>query len=425
MHITATQIWILGLLFLGACSASVETVEQPRKDQQQTPHFGPVDNIQTVQLYAEHESALPILIMGSGWPLTLEFDLMEHTGRPLSVYFIHADRSWQPDLTPGEALTSFHRDDLFDYRISRNTQVPYTHYTYTFPNRSIDFRISGNYILRVTEQGREDDVLFERPFFVAENAAPTKFGLESLLVGNRSFRSIQPILTFTPPSSLTGNVFDYNVCFVRNGDYTRSRCSNKPLLTQQPDLLFYLEPEDSFVPREGDYYIDLSNLTVGLRVEYTDRTVSPFEVLLSRDYARFPSSGVEPLLNGQPVISSADTYVGDADLEAEYANVVFRYVPPKETPLPGGVYVVGSFNGWGVDLANALTWRAQDKVYEGVVLMKQGRHEYRYTSPDPEVKRQLEARLPRPDNLYTAFVYFFDVLLGTDRLLAFQQVVSR
>ncbi len=434
----ASSWWVcllVALLMMAACSMPKDTGEErtPRRVRTQraeTPRVdlnlqAPVDAVQTIQLYAEEEDQLPVVSMRGGRKLTLEFDLMDSNGRPLSAYFYHANREWERDLNASEYLTSFHRDDLFDYQISRNTQVNYSHYTYTFPNNSIGFRISGNFIVRITEQGREDEVLFERPFFVAENAATLQFGIENVMVGGQGYPSAQPILSFTPPSSLIGNIFDYNVCFVQNGQLERSRCSSNPSLTQQPDLLFYLQPENAFEPQEGDYYLDLSNLTIGGRVERTDLSVTPYLITLEPDYARFPSSGIEPLLNGQPVISDADRFVGDADTQGEYARVLFRYVPPDEAPLPGGVFIAGSFNGWDFDLANQLTWEADLGRYEGELLIKQGKYEYRYTSPDPRVRRQLRARLPRPDNLYTALVYFSDVTLNTDRLLAYQNILSR
>jgi hypothetical protein len=229
-------------------------------------------------------------------------------------------------------------------------------------------------------------------------------------------------LSFTPPPSLAGNVFDYNVCFVRNGQLERSRCSDRPSLAQQPELLFFLQPEDAFGPQEGDYFLDLSNLSLGGRVESADRSVTPYAITLEPDYARFPSSGIDPLLNGQAVLSDADRYVGDADTQGEYARVHFRYVPPDENPLPGGVFITGSFNGWSFDLANELSWEASSGHYVGSLLIKQGKYEYRYTSPDPQVRRLLLPGLPRAENLYTAFVYFSDVSLNTDRLLAFQHL---
>jgi len=357
--------------------------------------------------------------------LTLEFDVMEEHGRPLSIYFYHADKDGERDLTSSEALTSFHRDDLFDYQISQNTQIHYTHYIYTFPNRTINFRVSGNYILRVTEQGKEEEVLFERPFFVTENSTTPRLQLDNVLVESRSFPYILPTLSFTPPASLWGDVFNYHVCFVRNGQFDRSRCSNQPSLTEQPDLLFYLEPEDAFAPEEGYYYLDLSNLALGHHIERIDRMATPYEVLLTPDYARFPSGNNHPLLNGQIVISSANRFTHDADIGGEYTNVIFRYVPPDEKPFSADVFLTGSFNGWSLDPTNQLTWQPAEHFYEGEVLLKQGQYEYRYNSSDQRIQQLLRARLPRPDNLYTALVYFSDISVNTDRLLAVQHIVSR
>ncbi len=373
-----------------------------------------LDQVQTIQLYAGTEDQLPIVPLRGGGKLTLEFDLMESSGRPLSAYFYHADRSWQRDLTPGEYLTSFDRDDLFDYAVSRNTQIAYTHYRYAFPNQSINFRISGNYILRVTEQGREDEVLFERAFFVTENATATQFNIDPVMTGGSGYPSSQPVLTFTPPPALAGNVFDYNVCFVRNGQLDGTRCSDRPSLSQQPDLLFYLQPESAFEPQAADYFLDLRALRVGAKIERTDFSASPYQVTLAPDYARFPASGFDPLLNGQAVVPN--------DVEGEYAEVLFSYVPPREERLPGGVFLAGSFNGWILDLGKELRWEAERGRYEGRLLLKQGQYEYRYTSPDRQVRSELRSALPRSENLYAAFVYFSDSSLNTDRLLAAQTV---
>ncbi len=385
----------------------------------------PTDEVRTVQLYAHRENALPIYQMGQELPLTLEFDLMGSRQRPLSIYFYHADRQWRRDLTGGEYLSAFHRDDLFDYEVSTSTQLRYAHYRYAFPNSSIGFRLSGNYILRVSEQGQEDEVLFERPFYVAEDAGPALLDLQNLLAGRQSLRTVQPILRFTPPSRLAADVFDYSVCFIRNGQHRMPRCAERPNLSAQPALLFYLEPDEAFRSQEGDYYLDLRRLQPGGDIESVSFMDSPYEVVLHPDYARFVSTSADPLLNGQSVIARAQTHAPDPDTGGEYVRATFRYVPPDEKRLRGGIYVVGSFNGWGVDLGRQLRWNVDEARYEGSMLVKQGEYEYRYTSPDPNVRQALRAPLPRVDNQYTAFVYYRDLIFATDRLLMFQQGVSR
>jgi hypothetical protein len=385
----------------------------------------PLESVQSVQLYqGGNETALPILTPQSP-ELTLEFDRLRTTGGPLSIYFYHADRRWRRDLTPGEYLTGFQRDDLLDYSISIGTEVPYVHYRYRFPNDRIGFEVSGNYILRVTEQGDENAVLFEQPFYVAEQATAVDFGLENIMIGGQGSPSVQPIVFFRPPSGLEANVFDYNTCFVRNGRMELARCTSQPSLTQQPLLEFYLQPEASFEPDPSDYYVDLGPLRVGQRVLRLDRSASPFEVVLEPDYARFSGTSFPVFLNGQAVISGAVQNVADPDIAAEYVSVWFSFVPPDEQPFDAEVILTGSFNNWRIDPANQLTWVPEEGRYEVEMLLKQGAYEYSYFTRDDRLQRALRGNLPRSENQYTALVYYRDPLRNTDRLLAYQHVVTQ
>jgi len=420
--------YVVGLLFLGmACAPPGEFERAPR------PLLAPAglalappaDEVHTVQLYAGREDALPILRLGAGPPLTLKFDLIGQAGHPLSIYFFHADREWRRDLTRSEYLAGFHSDDLFDYYLSNGTQVDYVHYYYTFPNSNTDFLISGNYLLRVSERGDEDAVLFERPFYVVEDTGPVAMDVQRLLVGGRAPSAIQPSARFTPLPQFSGNVFDFHVCFIRNGQHARPRCSQRPSLSMSPDLLFYLEPEESFMSQEGDFYLDLRWIRPGGQVERVDFSTLPHGVVLQPDYASFPLSGEASLSSGQSIISSARTHGGEPDVQGEYVEVLFRYVPPDEARLPGAVYIVSSFSGWQIDLSQPLRWHPEEKRYEGTMLVKQGEHEYRYTSPDPRVRRALSVRFPRETSQYTALVYYRDVLHNTDRLIGFQNAFAR
>ena len=137
------------------------------------------------------------------------------------------------------------------------------------------------------------------------------------------------------------------------------------------------------------------------------------------------ASGLAPILNGRPLVDAAVRDVAEPDVEAEYVNVRFSYVPPDELPLGADLFVTGSFNRWAQDPANELTWMADEGRYEGEVLMKQGQYEYRYLSRDPRLRRALQGSLPRNENLYTAFVYFSDITKRTDRLLAVNGLIAQ
>lgn len=422
---------LVGTLTIAGCAGAQKSGEEesrPARRQaartETTLRLAPGSNqVGTVQLYREEdEASLPVYALGSGERLRLEFDLLEEAGRPLSVYFYHADRSWRRDLSPVQYLSSFQRDDLLEYTLSQATEVPYVHYTYQFPNRNIGLLVSGNYVLRVTEQGDEEAVLFERPFFVSEQSASLDFYTDEVMMSGSGFPSVQPYARFVPPQDFATNVFDYNVCFVRNSRFDLARCSDRPMLAQQPELQFYLEPEVAFQPEGAPYFLDLSVLQVSNRIIGVDRTVSPFQVVLEPDLARFGGDGMGPMLGDSPVVSAVVREVIDPDVSGEYVMVRFAYVPPDELQLAGDVIVSGTFNAWRVDRKNRLTWVPAERRYEGEVLMKQGYHEYRYLTRDARMAR--ESVLPRAQNQYAAFVYYRDPRLNTDRLLAVRTLVA-
>lgn len=378
------------------------------------------DGLGTIQLYRTgDEASLPVLSTDSGQTLTLAFDLIREPGRPLSVYFYHADRQWRRDLVPAEYLESFHRDDLIDYGPSIGSQVQYTHYRYDFPNRTIAFRISGNYVVRVTEQGMEDDVLFERPFFVSEQATSIGLAAGTVMVAGSPVPYLQPTLTFAPPDPTFGNVFDYTVCFQRNGLLGDGKCTSDPSIAGAPELMYYLEAEDSFGPRVTEHFLDIPEIRVGGRVERADLQSDPFLLVLEPDYIRFPGSVGVPLLNGNPVVDEAVTSLIEPSRQADYVEVQFALVPENDMPVRGDVWVLGPFNDWSPREENRMTFNEERHRYEGRALLKQGRYEYRYGFENRSIQRQVAFDSPpSAEGLLTAFVYFSDVRVSTDRLIA-------
>lgn len=434
----STLLWLLafglsGLVFVGGCASSEEAgspadadssdASRQATDREAIQETGPRlarqdDDIRTVQLYrGTDERSLPVLKRSSGEALTLEFDLMEREGRPLTIHFYHADRNWDRDLSPNQFLESYADDSLVEYRPSQGTVVPYVHYTYRFPNDDIQFRLSGNYVLRVTERGREDAVLFERAFFVTDEAGTLEVGSESIVVPGQRQQTVRPVARFNPPPGLRGDPFGYTTCFVRNGRLPDTRCEPRPRLSEQPKLLFELDRLRAFTPTTANYTVDLSNLRGGSRIERTDRTVTPFRVLLEPDYARFSGRDFDAFLNGQILVREALSGYSDPARTAEYVRTTFAFVPPDERPLADGVRVAGSFSNMDANQGTEMDWQPGRGRYEGERLLKQGRYQYFYQGTDPLLRKTIRESQSRLQNTYTIFVYYEDASESTDRLL--------
>ncbi len=377
--------------------------------------------VQTIQLYRSgNEASLPVIAMDSGERLTLEFDLMGASGRPLSVFFYHADRKWQYDLQPGEFMESFSRDDLYSYDASRGTDVDYSHYEYEFPNDDADFTVSGNYVIRVTERGNEDDVLFEKAFFLTEEAAQMRVNLQAQL-GSRGV-DVRPVARLFPSQLLENHPFDIRVCFMRSVELSEIKCVEEPNLIEASFFQFRLPRDQTFSVQPAMRVLDISTLQESNEIVSVDYQNSPYVLTLARDYARFGPDVRNYELYGQSQVSSVVSGAANPDIDGEYVRVIFRYVPIEEKPVNGSVVVMGSFNGWQFQDNHKMAWQSENGYYRGEALIKQGLHQYQFRSTGEPMYAQRSTGAPA---LYTAMAYYYDPSLNTDRLLAVQSVYGR
>ncbi|PSR02026.1 MAG: DUF5103 domain-containing protein [Bacteroidetes bacterium QS_8_68_28] len=424
----APVAWLLGAALAGGLASCVTTQEGPQASAEETAPretsgsaLAAADSsVRAVQLYAgEDERRLPVLALGTGERLTLEFDLMAQQGRPLSVYFYHAGRTWKRDPAPARFLDGFRSDDLLDYTSARARGVPYVHYTYRFPEEGdVGFEASGNYILRVTEQGREDDVLFERPFFVTEEAGAMELHLDELRRGTQPGLAVRPTVRYRIPAELGRSSFNFAACFVPDERLRRGRCVERPESSgPRRKLTFELPYRESFAPGTESFFLDLSRLSPGGGIAGVNRDRTPYRVRLETDHADFAEAGRPPLVGGQPVVRGAGIAAAEPALSAEYASVRFRFVPPGGRKLRGPVVLAGSVHEGPLEDAPRLGWNSAEGYYEGRVLLKQGLYEYHYASPDPALRRTLSQSRPPARRRYAAFVYYRDAALGSDRLL--------
>ncbi len=334
--------------------------------------------------------------------------------RPLSVYIQHADRTWRRDLLPIQYVQGFDRTDVLTYERSRLGNTRYVHYRQAVPAPSQQLLVSGNYVAKVTELGNPDAVLFERPFFVAETGTSVQAGRFDGPAPMGIGPAFLPLVRVST-RGLDAAPFGYAACFVLSGRFEAPRCSERPYTIQPDALTFTLPAENAFRVSAATYHLDLRGFHNTPRIVRVDVRTDTTRVALAPDDASFPDLNAPDLL-GQAVVREAPQTAGDPALTGEYAWVTFTFVPPNEVMLRDA-YLEGAFSGWA-PRAVPLTWVPEARHYTGRVLLKQGRYEYRYTSTDPRLASYQRGVLGRTDAALTSLVYFRDVRVNTDRLLA-------
>ena len=378
------------------------------------------DRVGAVQLHATgDEASLPVLALGAG-TLTLEFDVRgQELGRALEVSFVHTDRQGREDLLPSEYLTGFERDNIQDFeRSGASVAQPYVHYRYTFPNASIGFAVSGNYRLRVTDP--DGALLLEAPFYVSEELAEVDLAFGATVQGGSVGFAVQPAARVRPDARI--QEFDgsrYTICFARNGRTDRLRCAPEPSLVDLALYQFYLPRQDAFPAQGALFEVDLGFLGLNTEVIDVDPAARPPTATLDLDYADFGGDVRDAVLATVPLIESVYRDVGRADVDAEYVDVTFQFVPPEGRQSSRRVFVVGSFNGWTARPGDELAWDESERRYIGTVSVKQGRYVYAYTGAPTETPGLGTA------SLFTAYVYLNDPRRFTDRLVAVRSGVAR
>ncbi|HEX8386551.1 MAG TPA: type IX secretion system plug protein domain-containing protein, partial [Rubricoccaceae bacterium] len=407
---------------LAACSLPPEAYDTAPSEAPTVGLAATDSTVRTIQLHITGEEAsLPVLSLRGAQTLTLAFDrLVDDGGRPLEVSFQHTTREGRPDLLPTEFLTGFERDDITDYRASGATAVPYVHYEYSFPNALVGFKLSGAYRLRVAERGGA--TLFERVFYVSEEQAEVDLAFGATLAGGDVGLSVQPAARVRPRAALTDfDAFQYTVCFARDGRVDAPRCAPEPRLVDLALYQFYLPADQAFPPQGPLFEFDLGLLASNEQVVETDRTARPPTALLDLDYADF-GGDVRDAVLAVPLVEAVYRDGGDAETEAEYVDVRFRYVPEGQRESPRPVYVRGTFNGWRTGPDVLMEWQPDGRRYERTVRIKQGAYVYGYSSPGGPPRRQVALGQA---NLYTAFVYLADPQRFTDRLVAVQSSLQQ
>ena len=127
------------------------------------------DRVNTLQVTVDDDFLSPTVVtMGKGQKVKIEFDEMSHDIRRLTYHITHCNPDWTPttELIESDWMEGFNDVVIDNAENSINTTMLYTHYDFTIPNEQCRLKLSGNYIITVTDEDNDEKLLEARVMVV-------------------------------------------------------------------------------------------------------------------------------------------------------------------------------------------------------------------------------------------------------------------
>ena len=388
------------------------------------------NSIKTIQLHKmEWELSYPLIDINSNEKLILSFDDLSDNVGDYYYSFIHCDATWNPtSLLEQDYLDGFPENQINDYEFSFNTTVKYIHYSLSFPNEDVNFKISGNYILIIYQNYDKSDVLFTRRFMVTENLVDV--GASMRRPANTQFfddgQEIQIAVKY-PRYSIFDPYSEVKVAVSQNGRWDNAVLFDKPSFVRTSELIYDFDRRNIFYGGSEYRYFDIKSMRYQTQyIQYIDFRHPYYHVSLfpSESKARL-SYFYEQDINGRYYVRIQE---GDKnEIEADYAKVYFTL--KRESPYNmGEVYIFGALSDWTCNENSHMIYNFETQAYEGSLMLKQGYYNYEYVVKENGItyadNTVFEGSHFETENDYLIFIYHRAAGSRYDRIVGYAMVNS-
>ncbi len=387
-------------------------------------------SIKTVQLHPKgYDLALPIIYLNSNETLELHFDDLSNKAKNYYYTVVQCHSNWEPtNMNIMEYVEGFTEANINDYDYSNGTKIPYVHYKLQFPNIDMKVNRSGNYVLIVFENNKENAILTRR-FMIAEDKVSINAGVaypRSLYARNQYQEVVFKVnykgFTIDNPQ------MEIKATVLQNYRWDNAKQEIRPQFTGINELNFDFNGVLTFpsVGREFRFF-DMRSL------RFRGQNIRAFDILENENDVYLLYEKPQALdkyfltkdLNGLFYIENLDN--PNYNTGADYANVHFNF-DFGGTLSNGSFYIVGAFNNWTCDESSKMYYDVLDKSYAANILFKQGTYNYSYVfKADTEKETDqfiTESYYLDTENDYTILLYYTPFGERYDRLISVKYINS-
>ena len=363
----------------------------------------------------------PVIKLSSNEQIEINFDAIGHNYNRFAYSIIHCDADWtQSSLTPIEYMDGFQGLTIDDFATSINTTTQYTNYLLQFPNEDIQFKVSGNYAVRVYRENEPDKILFTACFSVVEPLVTLSAEItgKTMTDFNREHQQVSFAINHKNVAIAYPQT-DLKIYVYQNNRKDNVVTNLKPT-TILKDQLVYDNNRDLIFQAGNEYRrIEfLSNRYNGMGVNSIQFHNPYYNIELITNRPRSGQSYIyDQDQDGRYFIRCSNC--SDPDTEADYYIVHFALA--CEPFLDGSVYLHGNLLNNVLDEKSKMGYNFETRQYEKSILLKQGSYNYQYVFVENGTNLGqsgvIEGNYHQTGNEYSIYVYYRPMGIRYDRLI--------
>ncbi|QHS54088.1 DUF5103 domain-containing protein [Mucilaginibacter sp. 14171R-50] len=385
--------------------------------------------IKSVEFYnSKKPASFPVIELGGRETVTLGFDDLSGASRTFNYTLQHCDANWRPsNLSPSEYLESFTDDRINDYTYSSGTFQKYTHYEVKIPNRNIIPKISGNYILKVYEDGDPAKLILTRRLYVVDKRVSVSANIiaSNNVSARRTNQKVNFTIDYTGLPVQNPNT-DIRAFLMQNARPETGIMNNKPTYIRGTQLVYNDVNINDFAGRNEFRHFDTRTLKLNSeRISKIYKDTANTVMLLGDPNRNLPNYTLLYDIDGKFFIINQDG--NDPRRDADYAYMYFTLAANK-SQAEGTAYIVGQFNDYKLDDNSKLTYDDRGRWYTNL-LLKQGVYDYQYVwvsnatrQPDDTA---LEGNYFETENEYQLLVYYRQTGARYEQLVGYNMLTTQ